>query len=61
MQVFAKALDIVLFDRAGPESRREARQIMANAAREATAGRASPILVFPTGSTAGCVPALMAL
>lgn len=50
-KVFADALDVVLFDRTSQESRRGARQIMADAGKEAVEGRAAPILVFPTGTT----------
>lgn len=51
MQVFAKALQIVLFDRGGSESRRMARERMASASAESCAGKAPPILVFPEGTT----------
>jgi len=51
MQVAAKALGIVTFDRSGQESRRKARELMAAAAREAVQGEAPPILVFPAGTT----------
>jgi len=51
MKAFAEALDIVLFDRGGQKSRQEARTLMASAATDAAQGKASPILVFPTGTT----------
>lgn len=51
MQVGAKALGIVTFDRSGQESRRKARELMATAAKEAVQGEAPPILVFPAGTT----------
>jgi lysophosphatidylcholine acyltransferase/lyso-PAF acetyltransferase len=51
MNAFADALDIVLFDRSGAESRKEARQLMESSAKEAHEGKKSPILVFPTGTT----------
>jgi len=47
----ARALNIVTFDRGGAESRKAARATMAQAASEAVAGRAPPILVFPEGTT----------
>lgn len=51
MKVFAEALDIVLFDRSGAESRRAARETMAKSAQQAFEGKKNPILVFPTGTT----------
>lgn len=50
IKVFADALDIVLFDRSGQESRLEARRIMSAAATNASEGLSMPILVFPAGS-----------
>lgn len=49
-QAFSRALDMVLFDRSGHDSRSEARRLMSTAAKEAAEGRAHPILVFPTGT-----------
>lgn len=51
MQVFMRALQVVLFDRGGAESRRMARERMAQASAESVAGKAPPILVFPEGTT----------
>mmetsp|Transcript_9992 Transcript_9992/g.26514 ORF Transcript_9992/g.26514 Transcript_9992/m.26514 type:complete len:591 (-) Transcript_9992:118-1890(-) len=51
LKIYARALDIVLFDRGGQESRRQARKLMSKAAAESVHGNKPPILVFPTGTT----------
>ena len=48
MSVFAKALNIVLFDRSGSESRRQARVKMAQGCELAYEEGHSPILVLHT-------------
>jgi len=51
LRTFGNALEVVLFERGGQESRQNARKVMADAATAATKGHAPPILVFPEGTT----------